>query len=122
MARWMIVVVAVFAAIYAATVLISGSPEYLVPGAVIVLLIVGYAVIERLLTKRHMARHDGDAAAAMADSDDWAIPSAHLIPDDARPTGDTPEAHDELDPHDLPPDHPGRSALEQRAARATRTD
>jgi hypothetical protein len=32
-----------------------------------------------------------------------------------RPLGDTPEAHDEINPHDLPTDHPGRHAAEQMA-------
>jgi len=32
-----------------------------------------------------------------------------------RPLGDTPEAHDEISPHDLPPDHPGRRAAEEMA-------
>jgi hypothetical protein len=32
-----------------------------------------------------------------------------------RPLGDTPEAHDEINPHDLPPDHPGRHAAEEMA-------
>lgn len=29
--------------------------------------------------------------------------------------GDTPQAHDEINPHDLPPDHPGREAAEDQA-------
>ncbi len=29
--------------------------------------------------------------------------------------GDTPEAHDEINPHDLPPDHPGRQVAEEQA-------
>jgi len=28
--------------------------------------------------------------------------------------GDTPEAHDEINPHDMPRGHPGRPAAEQR--------
>ena len=32
-----------------------------------------------------------------------------------RPLGDTPEAHDELSPHDLPLGSPGRQAAEQQA-------
>jgi hypothetical protein len=40
-----------------------------------------------------------------------------LMPDDRRPLGDTPEAHDEISPHDLPRDHPGRRAAERHAAR-----
>jgi hypothetical protein len=36
-----------------------------------------------------------------------------LTPDDETPLGDTPEAHDEISPHDLPPDHPGRQEAER---------
>ena len=32
-----------------------------------------------------------------------------------RPLGDTPEAHDEINPHDLPLDHPGREKAEEVA-------
>lgn len=66
-------------------------------------------------------------AGAMDDRDH---PLAGVDADDARPLGDTPEAHDEINPHDLPPDHPGRQAAEDRAgeeppddgARTTRGD
>ena len=36
-------------------------------------------------------------------------------PRDERPLGDTPEAHDEINPHDLPLDHPGREEAEEQA-------
>jgi hypothetical protein len=36
--------------------------------------------------------------------------------DDSRPLGDTPDAHSDLIPQDLPKDHPGREAAEQQAA------
>ena len=42
-------------------------------------------------------------------------PLGPLTPDDETPLGDTPEAHDEISPHDLPKDHPGRRAAEERA-------
>jgi hypothetical protein len=42
-------------------------------------------------------------------------PLGPLTPDDETPLGDTPEAHDELNPHDLPPDHPGREKAERMA-------
>jgi hypothetical protein len=115
MARWMLAAVAVFAVIYTATVLATGEPIYLIPGALILLLVVGYAVVERGLTKAHLRRHGGDAGEAMRDEEDWDVPSAHLIPDDQRPAGDTPEVHDEINPHDLPIDHPGRMAAEAQA-------
>jgi hypothetical protein len=121
MARWMLVLVAVVAVIYTATVLLAGSPEFLIPGGILLAIILGYAGVERLLTRAHMRRHDGDVLEAMQDDEDWAVPSAHLIPDDARPTGDTPEVHDEISPHDLPPDHPGREAAEAQAGPAHET-
>ena len=55
-------------------------------------------------------------------------PLGPLTPDDETPAGDTPEAHDEINPHDLPPGHPGRRAAEEQAeadddgARTTRGD
>jgi hypothetical protein len=42
-------------------------------------------------------------------------PLGPLTPDDETPLGDTPEAHDEISPHDLPPDHPGRPKAERIA-------
>lgn len=40
-------------------------------------------------------------------------PLGPLTPDDETPLGDTPEAHDEITPHDLPLDHPGRQQAER---------
>jgi hypothetical protein len=42
-------------------------------------------------------------------------PLGPLTPDDETAAGDTPEAHDEISPHDLPLDHPGRSEAERQA-------
>ena len=44
-------------------------------------------------------------------------PLGPVTPDDETPLGDTPEAHDEIIPEDLPPGHPGRRAAEEQAAR-----
>jgi hypothetical protein len=43
-------------------------------------------------------------------------PLGPLTPDDESPAGDTPEAHDEIVPEDLPKDHPGRQEAERLAA------
>jgi len=112
----MLIVVGTFLLIYCATVLIAGETAYAIPGAILFVVLLGYAVFELVLTRAHMRRHGGDPASAMRDDEDWPIPSAHLIPDDVRPAGDTPEVHDEINPHDLPPDHPGRRAAEEQAA------
>ena len=42
-------------------------------------------------------------------------PLGPATPDDDTPLGDTPEAHDEISPHDLPLAHPGRQAAEEQA-------
>ena len=42
-------------------------------------------------------------------------PLGPATPDDETEAGDTPEAHDELSPHDLPKDHPGRNEAERLA-------
>ena len=52
-------------------------------------------------------------AEAMSDQEDE--PLGPMTPDDETPAGDTPEAHDELSPVDLPPDHPGRHEAERQA-------
>jgi hypothetical protein len=43
-------------------------------------------------------------------------PLGPVTPDDQTPLGDTPEAHDEIVPEDLPRGHPGRQAAEHQAA------
>jgi hypothetical protein len=53
--------------------------------------------------------------------DDAKEPLGPFTPDDQTPAGDTPEAHDEITPHDLPKDHPGRAAAEEDAEGDTTT-
>lgn len=48
-------------------------------------------------------------------------PLGPLTPDDETPLGDTPEAHDEISPHDLPLGHPGRKEAEREADDETGT-
>ena len=42
-------------------------------------------------------------------------PLGPFTPDDETPLGDTPEAHDEVNPHDIPLDNPGRPEAERLA-------
>jgi hypothetical protein len=113
MARWMLGVLALFLVVYAVTVLLTGNATYLIPVAVLVAIILLGAGANRLLSRNVAKRHDS-LEDAMADEQE-PIPSAHLIPDDETPAGDTPEAHDEINPHDLPIDHPGRMEAERQA-------
>ncbi|MDQ1702774.1 MAG: hypothetical protein QOF57_2026 [Frankiaceae bacterium] len=76
-------------------------------------LVGGYFAVNLALRKRVTDRH-GSAQDAAADASD-PVPSTHLVADDETPAGDTPEAHDEINPHDLPMDHPGRQAAEEQA-------
>jgi hypothetical protein len=48
--------------------------------------------------------------------DDAAEPLGPMTPDDQTDLGDTPEAHDDISPHDLPLDHPGRAEAERLAS------
>jgi hypothetical protein len=42
-------------------------------------------------------------------------PLGPVTPDRETGLGDTPEVHDEITPHDLPKDHPGRREAERQA-------
>jgi HAMP domain-containing protein len=113
MAKWQLGSVVVFLAIFGLTALITGSVLFFIPALVLAALVFGYALLNWAMTKRVEARHDS-LEDAMSDETE-PLPSSHLIPDDSTPAGDTPEAHDEINPHDLPPDHPGRAAAEEQA-------
>ena len=51
----------------------------------------------------------------MSHDDEKDEPLGPATPDDDTDLGDTPEAHDEISPHDLPQDHPGREEAERLA-------
>jgi hypothetical protein len=55
----------------------------------------------------------GENAPTTEDADE---PLGPATPDDETPLGDTPHAHDEIIPEDLPKDHPGRREAERQAA------
>jgi hypothetical protein len=57
-----------------------------------------------------MTEHDPPPHDETADE-----PLGPLTPDDETPAGDTPEAHDELSPLDLPKDHPAREEAERQS-------
>jgi hypothetical protein len=96
------------------TTVATGEAIFIVPAAVLLGVIALMILAELGLKKRLELRHGGDVGAAMADSTD-PIPSTHLVADEDTPLGGTKEAHDEISPHDLPRDHPGRIAAEQSA-------
>jgi hypothetical protein len=53
--------------------------------------------------------------------DDEGQPLGPATPDSREDLGDTPEAHDEIIPEDLPKDHPGRHEAERQAAQGDGT-
>ena len=115
MGKWQIGVVAAFFVIYVVVILITGEPVWLIPGVILALLALGWSLLNRRATEHLAEKHGGDLEAARSDERE-PLPSAHLQAlDDDRPMGDTPEAHDEINPHDLPPDHPGRQEAEAQA-------
>ena len=57
---------------------------------------------------------DGDEQAPPHDSE-ASEPLGPMTPADQTPLGDTPEAHDEISPHDLQLEHPGREKAERIA-------
>ncbi|MDX6731317.1 MAG: hypothetical protein QOC54_1265 [Baekduia sp.] len=65
---------------------------------------------------RQKTRTTPDGALVDTAADDHTDPVPGLGADDQRPLGDTPDAHDEIIPQDLPKDHPGRQAVEEEAA------
>jgi len=62
--------------------------------------------------REHASPHDDEASE----------PLGPMTPDDETPLGDTPEAHDEINPHDLPKDHPGREQSERIAGEQGTTE
>ncbi len=113
MAKWQLGVLGVFFVVFIATAFLTGEPMYAIPVVLLTVLVLAYALFTRTLSKRIERKH-GSLEDALSDEDED-IPSAHLIPDDDTALGDTPDAHDEITPHDLPLDHPGRQAAEAQA-------
>lgn len=115
MGKWQLGIIGAFLLVYSLTVLLTGNAEYLVVTALLAAIVLAYAGLNVFLARRMADRHGGSLEEAMADETET-IPAAHLITDDSTPVGDTPEAHDEINPHDLPRDAPGRHAAEAQAA------
>jgi hypothetical protein len=115
MQRPYIAIVAVFFVAYAITVLATGEALFLIPAVVLVALLAVAVTGNRFLTKKQLERHDGDTGGVLADSED-PYPAVPPFGSDDRPAGDTPDAHDEINPRDLPKwDRSAREAAEHEA-------
>src|SRR2546423_11374891 len=90
---------------------------WIIPLAVLLVVVVAYFATNRAATHRVADKHGGETERALSDEQE-PIPSTHLITDAERPLGDTPEAHDEINPHDIPLDNPARHEAEDQVADA----
>src|SRR3954452_3537790 len=120
MAKWQLALVVAFLVIFGVTVVLTGDPLFLIAAVMIAVLVIGWSLVNRAMTKSVAAKHDS-IEDAMSDESE-AIPSTHLIPDNETAAGDAPEAHDEINPHDRPAGHPGREEAERQAEEQPRDD
>lgn len=96
--------------VLAATSALTGQWAIVASGFVLVIFVAGFAGLQALLAAQRR-----DQRLPESEQRD-AVPASHVPEgDDGRPLGDTPEAHDELSPHDVPVGHPGRIAAEKQA-------
>ncbi len=83
------------------------------PGILMLILVLG-AGFDEVTARRKLERHGESTPEFDADSRD-SFPA--MTDDEDVPLGATREAHDELDPHDLPLDHPSRETVDERNGR-----
>ncbi len=93
----------VAAVVVIAVAWIALDSEFAIPITILAAICLGAAIAYRTI---------GTSRTAPTDNRDT-VP--RLNAEGGRPLGDTPEAHDEISPHDLPPDHPGRRKAEEMA-------
>jgi hypothetical protein len=99
-------------AIAGAVLVLSALAAIIFAGAAEAIAVIVVGVAAMIAASLWFAGVAGTRDRAAGDRDD---PFAGVGADEARPLGDTPEAHDEITPHDLPAGHPGRAAAERQA-------
>lgn len=105
------VILTVILVVLVLTTLLTGEAEYTVP-AMILVGIIGLMALGEWGLKKRVENRPGNPQSDSSDP----IPSTHVAKDEETPLGDTSEAHDEISPHDLPKDHPGRIEAEKVAS------
>jgi hypothetical protein len=115
MRTWLYGLAAVIFLVLVITAFASGEPSFAIPIVLLALVVFAFFALNDRIAKRELQRHDGDMQSVQAD-DEAAVPTAHVIADDATALGDTAEAHAEVSPHDFPRDSPARKAAEAQAA------
>lgn len=109
----LLTVLAAAAAIVAVVLLVIGEPGFAGAIAVLLLILVGAGAFDALVARRKLARHHGDVGALDTDERDT-FPT--MAADADVPRGATRESHTDLNPHDLPPDHPSGERVEEEAS------
>jgi len=107
--------VAAFYGVVAVVASDQGVP--FVVAAIAAFLIPGTATALAVATARSSTVETSDGRLVDLSREDQG-PVPRLGFDNSRPLGDSPDLHDDLDPHDLPLDHPGRKAAEHEAERS----
>lgn len=110
----LLMVLAAVAALLGVFLLAIGEEAMAIAPAVLLLILVGAAAFDSLAARRKLERHGGSTPEVDSDARD-SFPT--MTGDEEAPLGATRETHRELDPHDLPPDHPSREAVEERTGR-----
>lgn len=102
-------------AVVAIFLIAIGMAMLAVPVAILFVILAAAAAFDAIMARRKLARHGGDLDSVEADEND-ALPT--MVSDEEAPLGATSQAHEDIDPHDLPPDHPSRQAVEDQSRRA----
>ena len=87
-------------------------------GYTIVVLLAGFVPATAVVLAMALAREKSVAEGGRvrdATAEDHGDPFPGLGLDDETAVGDTPDAHDEITPHDVPKDHPSRREAERQA-------
>ena len=104
MSRTVLIVLLGALALFVVAALLTGDAIWVVP-VLILFGVVAVGLVGHLALRKRVEQTGGDTT----------LPAAHVEYDDETALGDTPEAHDEISPHDLPVDHPGRQEAEKQA-------
>ena len=107
--------IAVVLVIPAVAALLTGEPAIAIAVVTLAAVVGAWFVLTIARSRSVMGRHGGDPEAAAADREE-SVPSADVITDGDTALGDTPQAHNEISPRDLPPNHPGREEAERQSA------
>jgi hypothetical protein len=113
--RWAALLIGGVAAIYGICALaaaVFAGPAYAIATLLAGIVPMTAAALWVATVRAKTRRLAGDAVDASAgDSDD---PFPGVGADDAHPLGDTPEIHDDISSHELPPGHPARRRADRR--------